>query len=155
MKILIISYYFPPYNAIGAVRVGHTARLLADLGHEVKVISARDQVLAADLPLQAPSVEVIRTPWLNVNQPIVWALGGREKVTSEGFQVSQRSTLGKVMRALGSLYYQVVNFPDGLIGWFPYALQASFRVVERWKPSEVTFSRPPRAQTIGWLTFNQ
>ena len=45
MRILFISFFFPPYNAIGCVRTGKTAKYLMRFGHDVRVISAREQNL--------------------------------------------------------------------------------------------------------------
>ena len=55
MRILIISYYFAPQNAIGAVRPTKLAKYLSRLGHEVTVICGpglkerRDPTLERDL----------------------------------------------------------------------------------------------------------
>ena len=41
MKILLISFRFPPYNSVGAVRVSKLARFLMDHGHDIRVLTAR------------------------------------------------------------------------------------------------------------------
>ncbi|MFX9604597.1 hypothetical protein ABTP42_19610, partial [Acinetobacter baumannii] len=64
MKILLVTYYFPPYNAMGAVRTGKTAKFLEALGHEVRVISAIDQPLAQSLTTEIPEEHVHRTKWI-------------------------------------------------------------------------------------------
>jgi hypothetical protein len=38
MRILLLSWYFPPGNTIGAIRVGKLARYLHAAGHDVRVI---------------------------------------------------------------------------------------------------------------------
>ncbi|MBN1668946.1 MAG: glycosyltransferase [Anaerolineales bacterium] len=63
MRILIISYYFPPFNTIGAVRVGKSAKYLQQFGHEIQVITARDQaiykqLLPPSLTLELPAGQV-------------------------------------------------------------------------------------------------
>ena len=40
MKVLLIAYHFPPDPAVGALRPGRIARVLADRGHEVRVLSS-------------------------------------------------------------------------------------------------------------------
>ena len=42
MKALVASFRFPPYNAVGGVSVGKTVKNLVTLGHEVRVVTARD-----------------------------------------------------------------------------------------------------------------
>ena len=48
-KILFITYHFPPYGCIGALRTGKTVKKLTDLGYEVRVISASNQSLPKKL----------------------------------------------------------------------------------------------------------
>ena len=64
-RILIISYYFAPQNAIGAVRPTKLAKYLARMGHEVTVLCGpgmngrRDPTLERDLR-ELKDVRVIR-----------------------------------------------------------------------------------------------
>jgi hypothetical protein len=41
MRLLFVSYWFPPTNSIGAVRAGKFAKYMLDRGHEVRKISPR------------------------------------------------------------------------------------------------------------------
>ena len=45
MKVLIVSFAFPPSNVIGAVRVGKLARYLDHRGHDVRVLT-EDSLIA-------------------------------------------------------------------------------------------------------------
>ena len=51
MKVLIVSFAFPPSNVIGAVRVGKLARYLDRRGHDVRVLTT-DIVDDRSLPLE-------------------------------------------------------------------------------------------------------
>jgi hypothetical protein len=51
MRVLIVSFAFPPSNVIGAVRVGKLARYLDQRGHDVRVL-ATDVVDDRSLPLE-------------------------------------------------------------------------------------------------------
>ena len=57
-RILIISYFFAPQNAMGAVRPTKLAKYLSRMGHEVTVLCGpgmndrRDPTLARDPPQQ-------------------------------------------------------------------------------------------------------
>src|SRR3954451_6634615 len=58
LKVLLVSAWFPPANAIGAIRVGHFAKSFHDAGHDVRVLTAQnpgDQ----SLPLGLPSNRVV------------------------------------------------------------------------------------------------
>lgn len=65
MRILIISYFFAPQNAMGAVRPTKLAKYLGRMGHEVTVLCGpgmndrRDPTLARDL-MALKQVHVIR-----------------------------------------------------------------------------------------------
>jgi hypothetical protein len=54
MRVLIISFWFPPSNVVGAIRVGKLARYLVRHGHEPRVLTT-DVVEDRSLPLEIPS----------------------------------------------------------------------------------------------------
>jgi len=57
MKLLLISYYFPPYNSVGGVRPGKLAKYLYNQGHEIDVISA-EQPFPVEAELEIPPERV-------------------------------------------------------------------------------------------------
>jgi glycosyltransferase involved in cell wall biosynthesis len=140
MRILIISYFFPPYNAIGGVRVGKQAKFLERFGHEVRVITAADQPLQPTLPLEIAPHAVQHTRWWNVNRPAELAFGGRGRVAERGYTAGSG---GGALRQVGALYKSVLNFPDGEIGWFPFARAAALRVAREWRPDVIYASARP------------
>jgi hypothetical protein len=142
MKILFITYMFPPFNASGAVRTGKVAKYLTDSGHEVKVISCANQSLDNQLPLEIPKKNIEYTPWLNVNSPIVVSLGGKKKVAAKGYLPSSKH-LPNWIQKLGYLYRHLVNFPDGQIGWYPFAMKAGNRLISKWFPDLIFASASP------------
>jgi len=53
MKVLIVSFWFPPANVVGAIRVGKLARYLDRHGYDVRVLTAKlggDQSLPLEIP---------------------------------------------------------------------------------------------------------
>lgn len=141
VRILIVSFYFPPYNTIGAVRASKTARYLRELGHQVRVLSARDQPLQLSLPGEIPDAEVIRTRWLNVNRPVELLLGGRQRVAARGYTAP--SALGGLLRRAGRWYRAALNIPDGQIGWLPFAVRSGLRLAAAWRPDVILASAKP------------
>jgi glycosyltransferase involved in cell wall biosynthesis len=129
MRILIISYFFPPFNTIGAVRVGKTAKYLQKLGHEVMVVTADNQQLAgpipASLPLEIPETCIVSTGWLNL---------------SAAPPLLQNSLFRRVAKS-GIL-------KNGHIGWFPYAYRAASRLIGLWKPDIIYASAMPTVSLI-------
>ena len=49
MKILFVTFYYPAFNSIGAIRTGKTVQYLKEMGHDVDVITAADQPLEPTL----------------------------------------------------------------------------------------------------------
>lgn len=135
MRIAIVSYRFPPYNAMGAVSVGKTAKHLDRLGHDVRVVTAADQPLDPTLPLEIGADRVTATRWVNLSGVAEAALGGREKVAKTGFTAK-----GRVLKTLGRLYRDVVQVPDPQIGWYPHAVKVQW---PDWKPDVVFASAGP------------
>ena len=139
MRILIISYFFPPYNTIGAVRVGKLAKYWHERGHEVRVISAENQLEPQTLNLGIPEEQVTYSKWANLN---FWVrLLSKEK----GDALSSATTDERqgLLSKLAALYRAMVNFPDGKIGWYPYALGAGNKLLESWKPDFIYASAHP------------
>ena len=58
MKVLIVSFAFPPSNVIGAIRVGKLARYLDGRGHDLRVLTT-DIVDDRSLPLEISPGRVI------------------------------------------------------------------------------------------------
>ncbi len=141
MKILIISYYFPPFNVVGAIRAGKMAKYLKQLGHDVRVLAADHQLWAPNLPVEIEEKYIIRTPWFNVNKPIELLLGGKKKIAAQGFQGVKK--LPSIFKAMGYFYKDCINFPDGQIGWYPYAIKAGKKLLDAWKPDFIWGSSSP------------
>ena len=146
MRVLIVSYYFTPYNTIGAVRVGKTARYLWEMGHDVRVLAARDQPLQPTLPLEIPDTNVTRTPWLNVNAPAELVFGGRDRVATHGFSAPPKWRA--LARFLGLGYKTVTNFPDAQVGWLPYAVRAGKELCADWRPDIILASAKPTTSLL-------
>jgi glycosyltransferase involved in cell wall biosynthesis len=141
MRILLVSYYFPPFNSVGAVRPGKLARFLHAQGHEVQVLTCSNQPYPQGLPLELPAQQVAATAAWSVNAPIEWALGGREKVAREGFAGgAPRSSL---VRRLGYLYRTLLHWPDAQAGWVSGALRRGRTLLEGQRFDLIYASAPP------------
>ena len=58
MRVLMLSYYYPPHAAVGATRAYLVSRHLAMRGHAVTVVAAEPQAVPA-VPAYRP---VVYTP---------------------------------------------------------------------------------------------
>jgi glycosyltransferase involved in cell wall biosynthesis len=149
MRILFLSFLFPPFNGIGCVRTGKTAKYLTKLGHDVRVISAREQDLpSASLPVEIPSDHVIYTYWFNPRRSLEHLFGrGRVGPWPEGDGAagapSRRRLAGELLRFVRAAY-----FPDHQIGWVPFATRAATRLLRTWRPDVILASGGPASSLI-------
>jgi hypothetical protein len=140
LKILVLSFRFPPYQSVGALSVGKTVKYLAAFGHEVRVVTARDQQLPATLPLDVDPHAVVATGWLNPMRVAATAAGGRNRVAKTGFSAGRRRD--RFVHRVGSLYRSLM-IPDTEIGWGWPAFRAGYRLAVEWRPDVIYASAPP------------
>jgi len=161
-RILLVSYLFPPANAIGAVRVGKLAKYLAGRGHELRVLTARDTPFPANLPLEVPAAAVTATRWVgtewfvNLGGTVGRMLGRRNVApaavapesegpasappeTSDGL----KAALVSLARGAHDLVHGLLTIPDRQAGWLPFAAGAGRRLARRFRPHVVYASGPP------------
>lgn len=139
MRILIISAYFPPYNAIGALRVGKLAKFLVARGHEVRVVSAQEDSLPQTAELEIPAEHVSAVPWVDVNALPQRLLERKVKAYRQGTE-----GLGATVSRMGELYRTLLNIPDNHIGWYGPALRAGEAVIRDWRPDLIYASATPQ-----------
>lgn len=147
MRVLIISFCFPPFNSIGGLRVGKTAKYLAEHGHDVRVLTAEGQPYPPTLPMELPPEKVIYGRWVSIskfaggtlsegrNAP-PGAVAPKDGLTKDSLTYALKKKLGIFARAL--LY-----FPDAYVGWVPFASKAASQLIERWRPDLILASSPP------------
>lgn len=146
MRILVVSFAFPPFNCIGAVRVGKTVKALRRHGHEVRVLSAADQPFPASLPLEIPAGEVAYTRWLDLRHP---GRGFRPPPPPAASTPRSSGEAPEVRRAAtwryaaSRLYGSMLFVPDAFAGWLPYALAEGDRLVRSFRPDVVFASAIP------------
>ena len=138
MKILLVSFRFAPYNSIGAVRVSKLASFLVGRGHDVRVLTARETNQPATLPLEIEEALIERTKWFNINFLPQLFFGGKKHVTKTGY-----STKASLIKRLGELYQNLLNFPDEAIGWYPFAVHRGKQMLKEWKPDLIYASALP------------
>jgi glycosyltransferase involved in cell wall biosynthesis len=120
-RVLMLAYYFPPLGGGGVQRTLKFVRYLEPLGWDATVVSTRSRVygildpsLLAEIPA---STHVIRTRAL----PVLRLLG----IAFYKFRLMRLRTW--------------VTWPDGGLGWAPFAFLAALRAVRRERP-DVLFS---------------
>jgi glycosyltransferase involved in cell wall biosynthesis len=153
MNTLLLTYFFPPYNSIGCIRVGKFARYLSELGHTVNVVTAQAQVVEqqdASLPVELDPAQVVYTRWLDVNAGVRHAAAlvqrrsaGKRNATPSSTVLASLDGMPPVLRTLSKLYLSLVNIPDAFWGWQPYAQRASLHIARHKRPDIILASGPP------------
>ncbi|HEY3324292.1 MAG TPA: glycosyltransferase [Planctomycetota bacterium] len=143
MRILLISFYFPPFNNIGAVRASKMAKYFHRHGHDLRVVSAENQLMPATLELEIPKELVAYTPWRNVRRPAEWLVGAGREGTSQSAGLGHKAPRRRLVSALWDLYRTLLYVPDMQIGWYSFAAAECLRIAETWKPDIIYASAVP------------
>jgi len=160
MRILIVSWYFPPANTIGAVRIGAMARALAGMGHDVRVLAGKDLPFPRTLPVPIPESHVTRAPWWDINRVPDQAVArlrailrrsGSQPEASPAASAAIGAPAGdggtqmtkRLRRYLSELYVDATNIPDARIGWYGAAVRAGRELLRSWRPDVIYASGPP------------
>ena len=142
-KLLFISFHFPPYNCIGAVRTGKTAKYLHEIGYDIKVISAKKQNLPMNLRLEVPEKNIFYTKWIDINKPL-YKLFGNKKINELKSLNPKFNIKGKIIDFFKTLYQKFIHIPDQQIGWYPYAIKAFNSLIKpNWEPDLIFSSATP------------
>lgn len=115
MRVLLVSYHFPPFNSVGAVRPGKFAKFLYEQGHTVHVLTCSNPSVVKGIQLEIPSENVHSVPAWSINAPVQWLLGGRGRIAKSGYMPVG---IGRGwLRVLGRLYKTLLHWPDAEAGW--------------------------------------
>ena len=151
MKILIVSWYFPPSSTMGALRNGKLARYLLAQGHDIRVVTVKDPPHPQTLPPEVPETLVDRSPWIDINRVSISSLLGRKSTkVSDAKAPAEASSKPKAHTApkrrsssLSKLYVRMTNWPDARVGWLPQAVRRGRAIATQWRPDLVFASGPP------------
>lgn len=153
MRVLLVTYYFPPSGGAGVQRPTKWTRYLPAHGVAPTVLTVRagayphlDPAMEADVP---DGVPVVRTP-----APDPFALYGRLTGRSRAEAVSARTHRVGESDALGERIARWVRanvfVPDARVGWVPFARRAARRLhAEAPFDAVVTTGPPHSAHLVG------
>lgn len=139
-SVLVISYFYPPFDCTASVEASKFTKFLHQQGWLPIVISTASD-FPTTLPLEIPEGNVQRTKQIDINLPVK-RLAGRRRVTYSGY-VTKQSRGGQWLSRLGRAYRQIVDFPDPQIGWYPFALSEARRIIRSTEPAVILSSAWP------------
>lgn len=157
LAILFVTWFFPPFDTMGALRLGKMAKHFLARGHDVRVVCAEGLPYGRSVPVEIPDERIYRAGWIDVNgfpkrvQRVRRLIqgGGRAPATAAAAPVAAApasapsSADGSPLRRLRDVYLNLTNLPDPQIGWYPGALRAGRRALAGWRPDLVFASAPP------------
>lgn len=156
-SVLLISWYFPPDNAVAAIRLGKMARYLDEAGHRVRVVTPEPSGLDRSLNIEIDEQAITRTRYLDLDGRFNPA--NRSRIGTSGSDGTDPShgqlMLRAVRRTLGRIYRSVVFYPDRRIDWCLTLVPTLFRMIRSARPDVILVSGPPfssflAAAFAGW-----
>jgi glycosyltransferase involved in cell wall biosynthesis len=141
MRVLIVSFYFPPAGGGGVQRVLKLCRHLAEMGIQVDVLAPDDPRFSADPDLVSaipPGTTVHRAPYRGSSGETPTARLARTHGTGARLALHARLAGRRLL------------LPDPEVAWLPDAVRVGLRVIrEREIDVVLTTSPPSSAHLIG------
>jgi len=139
-KILVITYFFPPYETVGSVRLGGLAKYLPEFGWE-------PIILTVALPRNPNSqFKVIQTPHRNLFNIIKKKLHlNPEKGFIEQIGISRAFRGGKSSFILNTINFikSIIAYPDQYKYWYSPAIKAASEFLAKEKIDILLSSSSP------------
>ena len=166
MRILLLTWHFPPVNTIAAVRLGKMARFFHQRDHRLRVLTAARTDGNISLKLELPADLVESTRWIDIDK-IVHPLSHLQAHLQDRAATRSRdrrpagaqaapipSAAGAAQGAspraepslkqrISEVYNDLFFFPDRYIGWVPPVVRAGRRLIQAWRPDLIYASGPP------------
>lgn len=149
MRVLFVTYYYPPSGGPGVQRSLKFSRYLGDFGWTPVILTvheenaawpARDESLLEEIP---PSLEIHRTRAFDPYAAYARLVGKeRSETVGVGFlgesNPTWRERLGRWIRAN-------VFLPDARVGWVPYAIQEARKIISGGGIDALLTTGPPHS----------
>ena len=154
MKILLLTYYFPPCGGACVQRWLRFIRALTKKGVDIYVVTTlngdypyTDESLLAKIP---SSVKVYRSKPLKFSK--LWHFFGQKELPYGSLQNKKTDSFGKKV-----LYWLRLNFivPDIRIGWNPSAYKNALKVLCQDKIDYVITTGPPHSTHLVGLKLKK
>src|SRR5438105_293197 len=153
MNVLIVSFWFPPSNVVGAIRVGKLARYLDRRGYGLRVLTT-DIGEDRSLPLEIAREQVIYTEYRQPKDRLASIIrsfrgkGASRVIGGDLTGVTDRTPGKSLSDRLRRHYYGLKNIPDLRRNWIKPAVSAGRALVGEWRPDIMFASAPPFTSLI-------
>lgn len=148
-KILIVTYYWPPFGGTGVHRILKFAKYLSEQGHEIIVLTTKNaysHVVDEQLLKEVPEgIEVYRTKIFEPTKFIKSSLKStNSKVTTDVFQKEATGWKSKLVKWVRLNLF----IPDAKIGWYPFAVRMGKKVIVKHNPDVILSTSPPPTTSL-------
>jgi glycosyltransferase involved in cell wall biosynthesis len=148
MKVLIISYYWPPSGGSGVQRWMYFSKYLGEFGIEPTVITVKENQasyssLDESLSKEVQHVRVFKTSTLEPIRLYSFLKSGNTKKSIPQGNVGGKKPgmMDKMARFIRANYF----IPDARIGWNPYAFKKAKQLLQQEKFDWVITTGPPHS----------
>lgn len=154
MDLLVVSYHFPPDEAIGGIRPYQFARLLPQFGVRTWVLTVQPEYAwhlnPAHEPAGIPPEHIIRTPVLPSRRDRIERILHRlKRMVARGGQQREPGAIEerppRKKNLLQSCIVEAIEYPDRYAGWIRPAVSAVQQLQERVRFSAVYTTSPPKS----------
>lgn len=134
----MVSFWFPPTNLMGAVRVGKFAKYLPDYGWQPFILTGDKVSVArgttATLPVELAETIISRTHYFSVADFVMSHLLFEREPTADGSLPSPRwstSIRNHLVSSVRSIYHLPVlkAITVDPVGWFPFAVKRGLEII--------------------------
>jgi glycosyltransferase involved in cell wall biosynthesis len=153
MNVLIVSFWFPPSNVVGAIRVGKLARYLDRRGYGLRVLTT-DIGGDRSLPLEIAREQVTCTDYRQGKDRLacmvrLFRRGSAELGAVDELPRTEGHTPRKrLWDSLRHHYHGLRNIPDLRRAWIKTAVPAGRQLIAEWRPDIIFASAPPFTSLI-------
>lgn len=144
-RVLVVSYFFPPFRTVGGLRISKHTKFLPGFGWDPVVLTADWNDGPPDMPVYVPESSVARVaPAFDIAAVPRRLLGGRGlPARSDNARIRRRR-----LSLLEAVYRQVVCMPDAQIGWRAPAVARGLQLIEQFRPALIFSSSLPNTSHL-------
>lgn len=159
MRILYVSWYFPPTNTIAARRTGKMVKRFIELGATVQVLTSSSEL--SDIPELNNAIQTVpfydidkninpvdflrrfKAPAKTIFENNPSLIQNNSIKTSKSKKPYRNNIIWQKMR---QVYTYGVLFPDRHVGWGRHLRPALEQAIQNFKPDLIYVSAPPHSQ---------
>jgi len=137
-RLLMVTYPFPPNSSAGAMRSERFARYLPQFGWAVDVVTIKPrQDMFKDTELLAKLGENVRVHFTRTLDPWLW--------------LKDKNPKNFLLRGIRSVLMRLFAFPDHMLLWVPFAVQAGLKVFRQNRIDAIYTTSPPHSTHLAGL----